>query len=558
MPRRLLAIFLPYFLAGISVSPAFSQQTPGSTIKTQTNLVLVPVEVRNKGQHVPGLAKDAFTLTQDGKEQKIAVFEEVRTTTERIKRVPVAPNQFTNELVGNPQTARYTVLAIDRINTKTIDLARVRDGLLKFLDKAADNGEPIKLVSIELNGIRTIHDFTTDPKAIAIALQKASTNTQKIEHSSSELNAVLQELDAAATLDPNMSAERLQQYLTSLDRVKQGEQDIMAFQERTARINSLEALQQIAQSLSGLPGRKSLVWASSGYPFSSLAREGRTAVKYDVSQVTEAIALDQTTTNMLNAANIALYPVDAAGLRNESWDYMNPSNKYSATDSQKEFASGHMQDIHTTFERLASQTGGKPCYNRADLEPCFREAMDDSRDYYMLGYYLETKDLKPGFHKLQVKVPNASTRSRNGFLYPLLDPSADKTEDIRLAVTSFLNNPGIPFKGEWTTTEKKGDKAANSFVLKISPSAQIVSATENHLNIEIAGIARAKNGSIVAQFDQKIDRVLPPEAVTQIQNNGLTYKNTISLAPGEYLVRFVVRNNNNGQLGATSTLLKVE
>src|SRR6478736_3151302 len=105
---------------GILFTQALSAQKPATTtpgFRSQTNLVLVPVQVRNHGQHVPNLKQDAFTILQDGKPQKIAVFEEVRTSTQRLQRASVGPREFTNQLLGNPETARYTVIAIDRENT---------------------------------------------------------------------------------------------------------------------------------------------------------------------------------------------------------------------------------------------------------------------------------------------------------------------------------------------------------------------------------------------------------------------------------------------------------
>src|SRR6185369_13729715 len=60
---------------------------PSASFKSQTNLILV--QTRTHGQHVPGLKQDAFTILQDGKPQKVAVFEEIRTSTKRLERVPV-------------------------------------------------------------------------------------------------------------------------------------------------------------------------------------------------------------------------------------------------------------------------------------------------------------------------------------------------------------------------------------------------------------------------------------------------------------------------------------
>jgi VWFA-related protein len=557
-----LRFFTPLLLAAL-ITQAASAQEPATTapsFRSQTNLVLIPVQVRSHGQHVPNLKQEAFTLLQDGKQQKISTFEEVRTSTQRLQRVPVGPREFSNQLLGSPETARYTVIAIDRMNTAPLDLMRVRQGLANFLSQSADTGEPIRLISIETNGIRLIQDFTTNPRAIGQALDRATSGSRaKPEQSSVSLDEDIQLMDAAVNSSKEGDAARLKTFLDALDNAKDNENRLLAFQERSARINSLDALQQIALSLGGLPGRKSLVWASSGYPFSSIVRQSRGTVTYDFSHVGEAMSLDAYTTHLLSNANIAMYPVDARGLTNTAWDSIDPSHKYSPTQGEKTGRQQANEDVITTFERLAAGTGGKPCYNRPELSGCFKEALDDSRDYYMVGFYVD-KGTKEGWHKLQVKVEEKGTnvRSRNGFLFPL--PDAEKTRDLDMnaAIHSQLLDAGIPFRGEWTTTQKKGDKTSNGLLIQVVPEANVVSADQRKLNLEFAGVARTKDGTVVGQFAQKVQRELPPEAVETIRNSGITYKNVIDLPSGDYLVRIVVRDNNTGRTGAANTFLRVQ
>lgn len=561
MRRNLLFAFI---LAALLFTLGAFAQAPDQnpSFRTQTNLVLVPVQVRSHNEHVAGLKQDAFTLLQDGKPQKISVFEEVRTTTQRLQRAPVGPHEFTNELIGSPETARYTIIAIDRENTAPLDLMRVREGLTRFLAETSGNGEPIRLISIEINGIRIIQDFTTDPEAIGAALNRATSgHGNKPEHSRLEQDEYTEMVQGALNSEKDPAKrEQLEKLLESLDRAEDAANEQRTFQERSARISSLDALQQIALSLSGLPGRKSLVWASSGYPFSSTVRQSRGGIKYDFSNVSEALALDAYTTRLLGEANIAMYPVDARGLTNTAWDSIDPSHKYSPTAGEKAGRQAANQDVLTTFERLAAETGGKPCYNRPELSDCFKEALDDSRDYYMVGFYVDAKNTKQGWHKLQIKVDSkgASTRSRNGFLFPLPDPSQTRELDMSTAVHSLLLDAGIPFKGEWTTTQSKGAKVANAFVMQVLPSANVLDVAQRKLNLEFVGIARTKDGTIAGQFSQVVDRTLPPEAISMIEKGGITYKNTLDLPPGDYLVRFVVRDNLTGRTGAANSLLKVQ
>ena len=542
--RPMLPVFLLVSIVGLS------QQSP--SFRSQTNLVLLPVQVRNHGQHVAGLKQEVFTLLQDGKTQKIAIFEEVRTSTQRLRPVPVGPREFTNQLLGTPETARYTVIAIDRVNTAPVDLMRVREGLIKFLAQTSDTGEPIRLISIEHNGIRLIQDFTTDPGMIRAALNRATSGSgAKPEQSSIGTDEFAREVEGAERPD-------LQWLLDALERAKAFDNARLAFQEREARISSLDALQQIALSLSGFPGRKSLVWASSGYPFSSIVKQTSSqAIQYDFSHLGEALDLDAYTTRLLGAANIAMYPVDARGMTNIAFDSIDPAHKYSPTAAERAYRQRNNGDVITTFEHLAAGTGGKPCYNRPDLADCFKDALDDSRDYYMVGFYVD-KDTKEGWHKLQVKVEGANTRYRNGFLFPLPDPAKTRELDMNTSVHSLLLDTGIPFRGEWTTTETKGDKVSAGFTIQVLPQANLIDPASRKLNLEFVGVVHRQDGTIAGNFAQRVSMNPSEEKVAVIQNEGVSYKNKLELSPGEYLVRFVVRDNNTGRLGAANSILKLQ
>jgi VWFA-related protein len=73
-----------------------------------------------------------------------------------------------------------------------------------------------------------------------------------------------------------------------------------------------------------------------------------------------------------------------------------------------------------TLGDFAEMTGGRAFYNSSDLVGGFKRAADDSSSYYLIGYYLDTKNDKPGWRQLKVKVhtPHTEVRSRNGFLSP--------------------------------------------------------------------------------------------------------------------------------------------
>ena len=567
MKSRLVGLLGLGFVLGCAAGLAAQQQAPApsATFTSRAELVLVPVHVQRHGEHVAALKQDSFTLLQDGKPQKISVFEEIRTTTKRLQRVQVPPGEFTNELEGDANAARYTVIAIDRLNTTTMDMHRLRDGLLAFLKQATDSGEPIRLLAINLTNIQIIQDFTTDPKVLAAALLRMETPSGKTQPEPDQANqddTVAIFTDIANGLEAaGQSAAGMRKALSAM----QSQSDEMtAFADRSSRINSLEALQQVAMSLSGFPGRKSVVWASSGYPFTGVGTElaGLGVNQHWVggsnfSHAGEAMMLDEYTTHLLSAANIAVYPVDVRGVVNTAFDSMNPSR---VAPGNRAALQARDQDITTTFLHLADATGGKPCYGRENVSGCFKDALDDERDYYVVGYYVDHDKTQPGWHKISVKVaePGVSVRSRTGFLLASFSPNQTKNLDVKLELNSWLSGVGLPFRGRWLPPVPKGEKESVGLELRIASSANLVAPDQPSLNLEVAALARRADGSVAAQFGQHVERSLPPDAIAQIQHEGVTYHNALELPPGKYLVRIVIRDNNTGRMGALTNLLTVD
>src|SRR5947209_6626888 len=115
-----------------SPSPAQAPtQAPAQTFKARTELVLVPVVVHNgREEHIPGLTKNDFIVQENGVEQKITIFEEVRTSGIPVRRVG-NPGVFTNAVTAKdrsvePATPRLNIICLDTINTPFLDQGRAR------------------------------------------------------------------------------------------------------------------------------------------------------------------------------------------------------------------------------------------------------------------------------------------------------------------------------------------------------------------------------------------------------------------------------------------------
>lgn len=169
--RALLAIAIPYFLLAPAAAEDSKPAEQMLTLTSRSELVLVPTLVRDKsGSHITGLSQTDFALLENGSERKIAVFEEIKTSTVRSRRQTLPAGEFSNYLVNEPAPRRVTIIVMDSINTQFADWAYARDQLLKFLEETAGSNEPMALLQLRRGGVRVIHDFTTDPAVLAKAV----------------------------------------------------------------------------------------------------------------------------------------------------------------------------------------------------------------------------------------------------------------------------------------------------------------------------------------------------------------------------------------------------
>jgi len=150
----------------------------------------------------------------------------------------------------------------------------------------------------------------------------------------------------------------------------------MAVGER-ARLTLL-ALMEIGNAFAGIPGRKSLIWTTAGFPFgadNAAAFQKGGALRGGGDQA--MISLYEQTWRMLEAANIAIYPLDVSELTNPGYANAGmgePPPQHVSMDMQV----ANLQDF-------ADATGGRFCSRNMDAKKCFDEAVDDSSDYYLLG-----------------------------------------------------------------------------------------------------------------------------------------------------------------------------
>ena len=497
------------------------------TFKSESRLVLVPVVVRDRrGQHIGGLDKDLFTVYEDGKQQRVTIFEEIRKASGPIQRPAVPEGIYTNLVTRETTPRQLTIIMLDMLNTPLPDQARARDELTKYLARSVDENTPTSLLVLSRKGVRLLYDFTSDPRILAAALRRTS-GEQPDTHVPVPVEASVGEALLSSGGQPDGRA-----IVAALDSATAGPST--DYLQASAIAATMEAFQHIAQSFAGVPGRKALIWATASFPFTITESTG-------IVGQGQPSSLYERTMQMLNNSNISVYPVDVRGLV-----VFGGAGDYSE--------STHTSTLGT-MEMFADMTGGRAFYNRNDLHRSFAEATEESASYYLLGYQLDTSNRASGWRKLKVDVSQegARVRARNGFFVTPVteDPEYSRRVDIYNALQSPLDYTSLPFVVRWLELKESGGKLRAAFEIVLGAGVvEIDLDDKNRVELEFVGVARDERGNPAGEFTQTFSTKLKPEALQQIQQSGITYKYSLEVPRGQYRVRFVVRDNNSGRTGS--------
>jgi VWFA-related protein len=550
--------------------------TPGSDataykLHVRTRLVLVPALVNDsKGNVVSGLKASDFTIKDNSKAQPVTFIEEiVAPPAEELAKTQLPPGTFSNSVVTPKVPLRVVIILFDMLNSHFKDQVPARVQLTKYLRTQIAPGTMVALLGLGRGGLRMYHDLTSDTQGLGTELEMAmnsgrhsiSTNLQD-EMSETEANEAFVGHGAFAETGSHGRDDR-----------------------KFIILDTLAAFKNIAGAYASLPGRKSLIWVTGGFPFEVYGTKSTSdgMPSLDKDNLMDILNDYRGTWQALSDANIALYPVDMHGLMSTSM----PDATYAAKrggnaqtalgkfENQKQTRNEDNINTMTTF---ANETGGKAFYNDNDLATGFKQAVDDTRSSYLLGYYLEDNAV-PGWHKLHVEVnrPGTRIRARTGFLVKKTDPAqpdphwkAPGAVDVDLAMESPMNFTGIPMTVRWIENGQVPTAAAPSgglvakrkvvFQITLPPHAATLDDAGGHhkVSLNFVALARTPQGDDAVDFVKKIDGVLKPEVARQLDMGGVKFDSNVVLAPGHYNVRFIVRDNLSGNIGSVTAPLVVK
>ncbi|HEY4363446.1 MAG TPA: VWA domain-containing protein [Bryobacteraceae bacterium] len=276
------------------------------------------------GELVKGLTKDDFTLLDEGKAQPIAVFREGPSDDKPFNLPPGAISNRTDNS-GKPLQGATAVL-IDFLNTGFDFTGYQRMGMTNFMRSLAEDNSRIGLYTLGEN-LHILQNFSDDP-------QKLLATAAKLDQPKGALPADLK--------------SSLRDF-----------GDLMDLGKETVHSRiTLNAMRVIVQHLSGMPGRKNLVWFMD-----------------DPRNVPPQVIA------MAQQANIVLYPVLVRLVR-----------------------TGPGGPSMNATRAFAALTGGRAFLDAKDLSFAVHTAQEDTATSYVLGYYPDEHMLDGKYHNITIKI----------------------------------------------------------------------------------------------------------------------------------------------------------
>jgi VWFA-related protein len=429
----IVRIFSASALAGaltLLTQGAFCQTGAGNgqaapIYQTSAQSVLVDVTVTGKGgKPVTGLTGKDFELSEDGQLQDISYFQEHPEAVQPIQPLPQQPPDVFTNLRVEPLPGAVDVLLIDSLNTPLTDQTVVRQQVIQALQRLP-RGARVAIFAMSVK-LQFIQGFSTDPEVLLAALARSETNPQfsPLLKTSADATADAQTIHHMQELATSEGSASMQGSVTAMRRFL----DERDASRTTQRIDiTLQNLQELGRDLAGVPGRKNVIWFSGGFPihiFPSAAGNSVGAGRADAETPIGQTATDASpqffsqqlaeTAELLHAAQVAVYPVDAGGLAPSSfYDVDAPPTNPGVPESQRESIAfsneaAERNARNAAMDQIADGTGGKAYYNTNGLGAAMIDVILNGQHFYTLAYTPTDKNLNGGFRRLKVRVHDGS------------------------------------------------------------------------------------------------------------------------------------------------------
>ncbi len=285
-------------------------------------------------------------------------------------------------------------------------------------------------------------------------------------------------------------------------------------------------IEQIAGHVAAIPGRKNLIWVAYTFPVSPPVIQ------------------------KLKTADVAVYPVDAHG-------------SVIGLKTEKEFP-----DL--PLRALAAATGGVAYFDRDDLDVAIREAIDDGRSNYTLGFYPSGDDSASRVHQVAVRVtrPGVRLRYRNSYQpEPPRKPAPAKAADLVQAMYSPADVLAIPIQAsakrtrdqtnETRANQTKANQERLTFDAVLDAASLELAPVQNRWTgkLEVVAEFMAADGSVVGDrpaLAQTVNLNFSQPTYNAAMQHGLLYRDELKIPAKAVEFKILIANMATGKIGTVT------
>ncbi|MGB6746053.1 MAG: VWA domain-containing protein [Terracidiphilus sp.] len=569
--------------------------TSGVVLRLNGKLVLVDVAVTEHGKPVQGLDRSRFHVFEDGREQRIGAFDEHRAPTAppnasalAAQLAGLAPHTYTNIPVY-PDSGAVNVLLLDALNTPMADQAEVRLQMIDYLGEIKP-GTSLAIFTLA-SRLQMVEGFTANAALLAKVMKGKAT--------SSSHSVVLEDQNNSTQMEMEEMLANMEQATTPpspevVGELMQFENDLTAMQTNLRVQVTLDALQELARYLSGIPGRKNLIWFSGSFP---ITIDPEDTARSPFRNVQDYGDLIRKTTALLAAARVAVYPVDARGLMGQNTvdaQYTPSPNGMSVNGQGKLVVGQKAQNIgadytkfltqtdeeHESMETVAEQTGGKAFVNTNDLKDAVADVTENGSAYYSIAYVPSGEKADGSFRTIKVSVDKGSYKLayRDGYYADeLKDGSTQGDAGANLIASAILHgappateialkarvlpasdpllkNVKLPvgLAGRMAAT-MKGPLRRYVVDLGVDPRDFAFDTTPDgarHARLEFVLVDYGADGNRVNYLDQALNVSFTPQQYGDAMSNGLHARMQLDLPAAHSSLRVAVEDLNAGRAGS--------
>ena len=534
---------------------AHAQQVD-DVVKVKSNLVNIDVIVKDKkGKYISDLKAEDFTITENGQPQKVEFFDAP------LMRKPGEPGVEPTAPATAPRN--YVSLVLDYQTTDITNLKPVREGAIKYVREQVTDADVVAVLAVT-NGLQMLQPFTHDKAKLIAALEKAgSPDSRNFEQKdlAGNIDSLREFLNNASSASTTISspgggseAARIMIARSVLAQFIRLRTALSLQQSRPI----LAALAALAEGLRPIPVKKTVVLFSQGF-------------------VTPAV-LDwqvQSTIDIANRANVAIYIIDSAGLRagapgSGSLVPASPLAGVSAITNQEQriravggetvFDNVRQEGKNREYDilyRISGDTGGRFLKGNNDIGQGLERINQEIQSRYTLAYRSTNQNFDGTFRKVKIEVrrPDTQILSRSGYYaippeeIVLLSP-ADKK--LLAGFATAESTPGFPLFVSLSPFRTREGLYTVPLAIELPPAnVKFESKGDKRLmQLEVLGVLKATPERILSRLGGNFDVNLNANDYNSILSNNIFYRQDMQLAPGDYTLDLIVRDKQSGKTTA--------